>query len=310
MKHTNLLTIKNCLIAVFTAMSLTLVSCKKDKNEEPQAPAPNPVVTYTLTALSNDEEMGTVTGGGTYEEGTEVTLTATPNCGFIFLEWIDGNTDNPRKLSVTSDLEITAIFDYVVSGIDGNNHEYVDLGLPSGLKWATCNVGAITPEGYGNYYAWGEIATKETYEWSNYSDTSDGGSTFIKYTTDTKTVLDLEDDAANVNWGGKWRMPTKDEWQELIDNCTWTWTMYNGKFGYRVTSKTNGYSIFLIAAGTYLNTVLVGNNVYGAYWTSSLNTNNPNNSSNANAVTFDDKGNYYTFSAERRCGGSVRGVFE
>ena len=307
MKHSIFLTTASCLIAVFTAMSLTLVSCKKDKNEEPQAPAPNPVVTYTLTALSNDEEMGTVTGGGTYEEGTEATLTAIPNSGFIFLEWIDGNTDNPRKLSVTSDLELTAIFDYAVSGIDENNHEYVDLGLPSGLKWAACNVGATTPEAYGNYYAWGETAKKSDYSWAKYFDTSDEGVTFTKYTTGTKTVLNPEDDAAHINMGGAWRMPTKDEWQELIDNCTWTWTMYNGKFGYRVMSKTNGYSIFLIAAGTYLNTVLVGNNVYGAYWTSSLNT---NNSSNANAVAFDDKGNYYTFPAERRCGGSVRGVFE
>ena len=307
MKHSFFLTTASCLIAVFTAMSLTLVSCKKDKNEEPQAPAPNPVVTYTLTALSNDEEMGTVTGGGTYEEGTEATLTAIPNSGFIFLEWIDGNTDNPRKLSVTSDLELTAIFDYAVSGIDENNHEYVDLGLPSGLKWAACNVGATTPEAYGNYYAWGETAKKSDYSWAKYFDTSDEGVTFTKYTTDTKTVLDPEDDAAHINMGGAWRMPTKDEWQELIDNCTWTWTMYNGKFGYRVMSKTNGYSIFLTATGTYLNTVLVGNNVYGAYWTSSLDT---NKSSNANAVAFDKGGNYYTFSAERRCGGSVRGVFE
>lgn len=316
MKHSNFLTTANCLIAVFIATSLTLVSCKNNKNEEPKDPSTeqnggnqnenSDPVTYTLTVLSNNEEMGTVTGSGTYEEGTEATLTATPNVGYCFVKWNDDNTDNPRKLSVMSDLELTAIFDYAVSGIDENNHEYVDLGLPSGLKWAVCNVGANKPEAYGNYYAWGETATKSDYSWEKYFDTSDKGVTFTKYTTETKTVLDPEDDAAHVNWGGTWRMPTDEEWQELIDNCTWRWTIYNGKFGYRVTSKTNGYSIFLIATGTYLNTVLVGNDDYGAYWTSSLNM---NNSSNSNAVTFDTS-NYYLFTAERRCGGAVRGVFE
>ena len=144
----------------------------------------------------------------------------------------------------------------------------IDLGLS--VKWANMNVGAKYIEDYGNYYAWGETSTKETYNWSTYFDTNDGGSTFSKYNNNGgKTVLDLEDDAAHVNWGGSWRMPTKAEWQELIDNCTWTWTTN----GYKVTSNKAGYTdkfIFLPAAGARSdgNLLLVGSDSY--YWSSSL----------------------------------------
>ncbi|MGM9746858.1 MAG: hypothetical protein ACI30H_07865 [Paludibacteraceae bacterium] len=157
-----------------------------------------------------------------------------------------------------------------------NGHEYVDLDLPSGLKWATCNVGATAPEEYGNYYAWGETATKTTYNGTTYFDTTDGGSTFTEYTAGGKTVLDLEDDAAHANWGGAWRMPTREEINELLTKCTWTYiTTYNDKSvkGYVVTSQTNGNSIFLPAAG-YQQTqssVLMGGSI-GQYWTSNLYT--------------------------------------
>ena len=134
-----------------------------------------------------------------------------------------------------------------------NGYEYVDLGLPSGLKWATCNVGATSPEEYGNYYAWGETATQETYDWSTYKWCNGNYNTQTKYctnssygTVDDKTVLEPEDDAAAVNWGGAWRMPTDEEWTELRENCTWTWT--NGVNGYEVKG-TNGNYIFLPAAG-------------------------------------------------------------
>ena len=172
-----------------------------------------------------------------------------------------------------------------------NGHEWVDLGLPSGTKWATCNVGASTPEEYGNYYAWGETETKSTYSWSTYFDTTDGGSTFTKYTTDGKTVLDLEDDAARANWGGAWRMPTDEEWQELIEHCSWSWVSklwyevegYNG-YGYEVEGP-NGNTIFLPAAGNrgdgvidcgedqhYTDDDLGIAEVNGNYWSSSLDT--------------------------------------
>lgn len=158
--------------------------------------------------------------------------------------------------------------------IETNGHECVDLGLPSGTLWATCNVGATTPEGYGDYFAWGETAAKATYDWSTYFDTNDGGSTFTKYNNNAgKTVLDPEDDAAHVNWGGSWRMPTKAEWQELIGNCTWTWTTQNGINGYKVTSNKEGYTdkfIFLPAAGYRYDGGLSGVGSDGDYWSSSL----------------------------------------
>ena len=164
-------------------------------------------------------------------------------------------------------------------------HEYVDLGLPSGLKWATCNVGATKPEEYGNYYAWGETETKTTYNWSTYKWCNDSYDTQTKYCTDSsygtvdnKTVLELADDAARANWGGAWRMPTDAEWTELLENCTWTWTSdYNGTgvAGRIVTSNINGNSIFLPAAGCRDDDDLdyAGND--GDYWSSSLDADYP-----------------------------------
>ena len=162
-------------------------------------------------------------------------------------------------------------------------HEYVDLGLPSGLKWATCNVGATTPEEYGDYFAWGEVESKETYNWSTYkygtdydqltkycSDSYYGKDDF----TDNKTVLDPEDDAATANWGGAWRMPTKAEQDELRKNCTWAWTTQNGVNGYKVTGP-NGNSIFLPAAGCVYEGTLDDAGSCGYYWSSSLYTDDP-----------------------------------
>ena len=145
---------------------------------------------------------------------------------------------------------------------DGSNgHAYVDLGLPSGLLWATCNIGTTSPEGYGNYYAWGETTTKSDYSWSTYQYCNydeNGYDIFTKYCTsseygyngfvDNLATLLPEDDAATANWGGNWRMPTKAEWEELVDNTTVTWTTQNGVNGYLFTA-TNGSSLFLPAAG-------------------------------------------------------------
>ena len=137
-------------------------------------------------------------------------------------------------------------------------YEYVDLVLPSGLKWATHNIGATTPEEYGNYYAWGEVLPKDEYTESN-------------SLTNGKPMDDISGtgyDAATINWSGDWRMPTITEMQELIDNCTWTWTTQNGVSGYKVTSKTNGNSIFLPAAGSRYGASLTNAGNDGYYWSS------------------------------------------
>ncbi|MBO5586264.1 MAG: hypothetical protein J5914_01035 [Prevotella sp.] len=138
-----------------------------------------------------------------------------------------------------------------------NGYEYVDLGLS--VKWATCNVGASQPYEYGDYFAWGETEAKSDYTWSTYK-YGTSSTSLTKYctsssygTVDNKTTLEAADDAATANMGGKWRMPTKAEQDELRTQCTWTWqakgnTEFNGVAGYKVTG-TNGKSIFLPAAG-------------------------------------------------------------
>ena len=147
-------------------------------------------------------------------------------------------------------------------------HAYVDLGLPSGTKWATCNVGADSPEDYGDYFAWGETTPKDTYDWDTYQ--YGDGDTFTKYTgSDGLTTLLPEDDAATANWGPDWRMPTKEEWQELLDNTTVTWTTQNGVSG-RLFTAANGNSLFLPAAGRRWGGEFDGVSIYGFYWSSSL----------------------------------------
>ena len=161
---------------------------------------------------------------------------------------------------------------------------YVDLGLPSGLLWATCNVGADNPEDYGDYFAWGETQPKDTYNWSTYQYCNGRFNTLTKYCTnsnygyngfvDNLTTLLPEDDAATVNWGDNWRMPTKEEWQELYQNTTNTWTTQNGVNG-RLFTASNGNSLFLPAAGVRHESGLDYAGSYGPFWSSTLYTDYP-----------------------------------
>ena len=139
-----------------------------------------------------------------------------------------------------------------------NDHEYVDLGLPSGLKWATCNVGANKPEEYGNYYAWGEIKTKTEYK-------KDNSVTYGKQMNDIGG--DPKYDAARANWGGSWRLPTKEELRELENNCTWERTTQNGVKGCKVTGP-NGNHIFLPAAGRCVGSSSDNDVNHCYYWSS------------------------------------------
>ena len=140
-----------------------------------------------------------------------------------------------------------------------NGHDYVDLGLPSGTLWATCNVGADTPEGYGDYFAWGETEPKDYYEWSTYKYCNEGNWTGLtKYCSsnsfgylhfiDDLTVLEAVDDAVTANWGSGWCMPTEDQWEELCQNTSNSWTTQNGING-RLFTASNGNTLFLPAAG-------------------------------------------------------------
>ena len=158
-----------------------------------------------------------------------------------------------------------------------NGHKCVNLGLPSGTKWATCNIGANAPEEYGDYYAWGEIEGKSDYSWDTYKWCMGSHLNMTKYCTnswygmvDNKSVLESEDDVAHIKWGGTWRTPTIEELRELEDKCTWEWITQNGVYGYRVIGP-NGNSIFLPAAGSrYTSSREDDTGSYGCYWSSSL----------------------------------------
>ena len=221
-----------------------------------------------------------------------------------------------------------------------NGHEYVDLGLPSGLKWATCNVGATKPEEYGDYFAWGDTVPyyssqdpltwrekKTGYNWASYTWCEGSYKTMTKYCndsnygyndfTDSKTTLVLEDDAASYNWGGSWHMPTKGDIEELLatkDNTTdytWTWcdgnnTKYAGTDvkGWQIVRISTGATLFLPAAGYRDDTYLGDVGSYGYYWSSSLYAYFPNFA----WYVYFDSGDRYTGGSYRYLGRSVRPV--
>ncbi|MCQ2191338.1 MAG: hypothetical protein MJZ23_00560 [Paludibacteraceae bacterium] len=214
--------------------------------------------------------------------------------------------------------ELEAIQGVSVTGIM-HNHTYVDLGLPSGTKWATYNVGATRPTEYGDYFAWGETKPKEDYRPETYKWCKGRINSKTKYctvegygTVDYKTLLEAKDDAATANWGSAWRMPTVHEIDELIEGCDWNWVKdingsgVNGRLG---TSKVNGATIFLPAAGFREGKFLhyAGDN--GLYWSSLINERNP---FYAYFLNFDDVNidcnNGYLTRGFFYCGQSVRAV--
>ena len=193
------------------------------------------------------------------QEGESVILSSNTftNGRLIFSGWntdIDGSgtayIDNATIIPLAN-ITLYAQWNETARGFE-NGYEWVDLGLPSGTLWATCNVGAESPEDYGDYFAWGEIETKSSYNESNYTYSNN--------------------DAANANWGGDWRMPTKTEQEELLNSyyTTSIWTTQNKVKGYKITSNKNGNTIFLPAAGRRSNTDLTHVGSYGYYWSSTL----------------------------------------
>ena len=148
-------------------------------------------------------------------------------------------------------------------------HTWIDLGLPSGIKWATTNIGAHRPQDAGNYYAWGETTPKTDFRWATYS-YGTAYNSLTKYSLeDGLWTLDATDDVVSCTWGGTWRMPTKNEWSELQEHCVWTWTDdYNqtGVAGYVVASKSSDASLFLPAAGCRYANQINEKGVHGYYW--------------------------------------------
>ena len=201
------------------------------------------------------------------------------------LSWLHCSSNQNLKYIWLETNQIIPDFNYdtnVATVHRTNGPVWIDLGLPSGLKWATCNIGASSPSDYGNYYAWGETSPKSKYDWSTYRYCNGTEYSLTKYNTDSsygtvdnRTRLEMADDAARANWGDSWRMPTDVEWVELWYYCNWTWTTQGGRNGCKLTSKTNGNSIFLPAAGFREGSSLNAAGSYGYYWSSSLSSDLP-----------------------------------
>ena len=247
---------------------------------------------FIIDAIANPSEGGEVSGGGSYQEGAECTLTAMANSGYTFTNWTENgevvSTEETYSFTVTGNRTLVANF--TQNGGSGD-HAYVDLGLPSGLLWATCNVGAENPEDYGDYFAWGETQPKDTYNWSTYQYCNGSSNTLTKYCndseygyngfTDNLTTLLPEDDAATANWGNDWRMPTKEEWQELIDNTTVTWATLDDFVDVAIYTASNGNSLILPVAG-YSDDMsesngFISDGSFSVCWSSSLYTDFPDN---------------------------------
>lgn len=378
-----------------TAVVMLVLDCSSSLGDDfaRMKSAANNFISLLLNASEQNNTVSFDANGGTgsmssmtFGKGDTKNLTANKftRTGYTFVGWntkADGTgTSYSDKQSITPTENLTLYAQWEESKGTGtaNGHDWVDLGLPSGTKWATMNLGATSPEGYGNYYAWGETTTKSSYTLDNYKWYDNVNKRYTKYIIETQPgtgakgnyyiagegvegsgfacdfkwdpagcplvngtitfpnlpageyqfkitdgtwnyswgsdclankddffdqmswsnvaftlssesdvtisfdgesifvfvsniTLLASDDAANANWGGDWRMPTNEEIDELVDNCTWTWISQNGVNGYKVSSKVNGNSIFLPAAGCSTDSVyFTGNGGY--YWCSSLDT--------------------------------------
>lgn len=239
--------------------------------------------TVTTNEVKNITFTSAICGGNvTYDGGVEVTAkgicwSTEPNPTVSDNYTVDGSgigsyTSNLSNLLESTTYYVRAYATNVVGTSYGeersfttlpssgiiNDHECVDLGLPSGLKWASCNIGASSPEAYGEYFAWGETNTKDYYYFDNYS--------LLNLSMDDISG-NAQYDAATAKWGPTWRMPTKTEQEELLNYCTWSWTTQNEVKGYKVTGP-NGNSIFLPAAGYRYQSESGYAGEKGYYWSS------------------------------------------
>ena len=246
------------------------------------------IPTHDINVTANHSEYGEISGGGSYQESTECTLTAIPNEGCGFAYWKENDEivswDSIYSFLVGEDRNLMACF------YNPDVHEYVDLGLPSGTLWATCNVGTFFPEDYirGTDHSWGSCQSYHYWDLYPYSYSFPSGYKLIKYCnnpdygvngfTDNLTTLLPEDDMATINWGLDWRTPTAEEWEELIQNTTYTWVVHGQVVGALLTAS-NGNSIFLLVTDILQESIFswINYDESGSfyYWTSSLDTINP-----------------------------------
>ena len=266
---------KHILILLFALTAIALLfACTPEENADNNKDIPATSISLNMDSL--EMEIG----------GTETLIaTVEPSTTTDKIEW----SSSSQEVATVTDGEVTAVAPgtAIITAKAGSNtakcevivkepvlERAVDLGLS--VYWAKCNIGADSPEQYGDYYAWGETETKDNYSWETYKWCNNGDyDNLTKYgTVDNKTVLDLEDDVAHLKLGGKWRMPTDEEFTELRTNCTWTWTTENDVNGYKVTAP-NGNSIFLPAAGGWNESSLYLEGSLGYYWSSSLNSDSP-----------------------------------
>ena len=259
-------------------LDVSSLSLNPGEKKEVVARSGNCTMTNSNQSVAHVWKSGGGSGGGGREEPPYLSSATSSESRFT----VEALSKGTATVVITDEYSgQKGILTVTVRDGGTDNNKWVDLGLPSGTLWATCNVGASTPEEYGDYFAWGETEPKDYYDWNSYKWCNGSNMTLTKYCTDSsygyngffdnKTELDLEDDAAYVNWGSSWRMPTLDQQIELIDNCTWTWTTQNGVNGHLFTGP-NGKTLFLPAAGQRSGSSLINAGTLGCCWSRTLNS--------------------------------------
>ena len=291
------------LVALVPMMSIGLVACEPESNEDGNEGAENDDVTSEVAVTGLVDAYGCKYAdiSGYANLNLLPVASGTPVVGVELVRADGANENDTLRVTTTTMVGniFTVSFAYLSPGTEYKYRSYVSYGgqvyygkkfgtlttkeAPKGavdlglsVLWASCNVGAESPEELGGRYAWGETEEKHEYSWASYKWCDGSENSITKYCTtgnygnvDNKTVLEPADDVASVKWGDAWRIPTIDEQNELIKECTWEWTSYNDVKGYNVTGP-NGNSIFLPATGYCYDSIVMNKDSYGYYWLNSL----------------------------------------
>jgi hypothetical protein len=306
-------------------VAVLLVGCEPIISETAPTVQPVSVIDVKCTSATVECEVSSDGGASLTERGVVYSTSNNPTLMDNKIQ-NDGRGIGKYTCEIVNLQENTTYYvrAYAINAVDTTYSEEIsfttlwrgiDLGLS--VKWATYNIGATKPEEFGHYFAWGEIEPKDTVTVDNYKWMTSYDS-YTKYcinsdlgNVDNKTILEAGDDAATVYWGEQWRMPTYEEQQEFMNNCTKTWTTQNGVNGYKVTGP-NGNSIFLPAAGSRNGTTLSNVGASGNYWSSTPGDLNYHYNL-AYCLDFDSGNQYkymYMCSDDRDHGLSVRPVIE